>query len=162
MEEIRAGRKIQGSSLEINLNAGMQAKGLIDTGALLALLDADDGWHHRCVEAFSILRLPLGTTNAVLTELFHLVGHDERQMSAAWKLVRSDAFVLLSITNDDLPKLDELMHRYKDRPMDFADATLVLLAERLALTTVFTIDNDDFETYRVNGKKRLTVLPGRG
>jgi len=137
------------------------AKGLIDTGALLALLDADDAWHVRCVDAFSKLRLPLGTTNAVLTELFHLVGDSPRETSAAWKLIRSGAVILLPIDNDDLPHLETLMHRYSDRPMDYADATLVLLAERHSLTTVFTVDNNDFDTYRIHGKKRLTILPGR-
>ena len=39
------------------------------------------------------------------------------------------------------------MKRYPDRPMDFADATLVRLAQREGLTTVFTVDHDDFETY---------------
>lgn len=139
----------------------MLAKGLVDTGALLALLDADDAWHYRCVDAFAKLRLPLGTSNAVLTELFHLVGDSPSEMSAAWKLIRSGAVILLPIGNDDLPQLDKLMHRYMDRPMDYADATLVLLAERHSLTTVFTIDNNDFETYRVHGKKRLTIVPGR-
>lgn len=139
----------------------MLAKGLVDTGALLALLDADDAWHCRCVDAFSKLRLPLGTSNAALTELFHLVGDSRTELSAAWKMVRSGAIVLLPICNEDLPQLDKLMHRYNDRPMDYADATLVLLAERHSLTTVFTVDNNDFETYRIHGKKRLTIVPGR-
>lgn len=139
----------------------MLAKGLVDTGALLALLDADDAWHVRCVDAFSKLRLPLGTTNAVLTELFHWVGDGPQETSAAWKLIRSGAVILLPIDIDDLPQLEKLMHRYSDRPMDYADATLVLLAERHSLTTVFTVDNNDFETYRIHGKKRLTIVPGR-
>jgi len=139
----------------------VQAKGLVDTGALLALLDADDAWHSRCVDAFSKLRLPLGTTNAVLTELFHLVGDNTHETSAAWQLIRSGAVILLPIDNSDLPLLEKLMHRYNDRPMDYADATLVLLAERHSLTTVFTVDNNDFETYRIHGKKRLTIVPGR-
>ena len=48
-----------------------------------------------------------------------------------------------------------------DQPMDFADATLVHLAQRESLSTVFTIDHDDFETYRVGGRKRLRLLPSR-
>jgi predicted nucleic acid-binding protein len=54
------------------------------------------------------------------------------------------------------------MKTYWDRPMDFADATLVRLAERESLSTVFTIDNDDFETYRINGRTKFRVFPGRG
>jgi len=48
----------------------MRARGLIDTGAMLALLDADDRWHARCAVAFAGLRLPLATTGAVLAEFF--------------------------------------------------------------------------------------------
>jgi predicted nucleic acid-binding protein len=139
----------------------VRANGLIDTGALLAFLDADDAWHERCVDAFSDLRLPLATSGAILTELFHLLGENPRDVSAAWKLIRSGAITILPISDSDLPRLDELMKRYNDHPMDFADATLVLLAERESVTTIFSIDNNDFETYRIHGRKRFTVIPGR-
>jgi predicted nucleic acid-binding protein len=45
--------------------------------------------------------------------------------------------------------------------MDFADATLVHLAERESLTTVFTVDHDDFDTYRVGGRQRFRIVPAR-
>ena len=51
------------------------------------------------------------------------------------------------------------MHRYHDRPMDFADATLVHLAERKSLTTILTIDFSDFQTYRIDGRRRFRILP---
>jgi predicted nucleic acid-binding protein len=51
------------------------------------------------------------------------------------------------------------MIRYRDRPRDFADATVVRLAQRESLTTVFTIDHDDFETYRIEGRKRFRIVP---
>ena len=53
------------------------------------------------------------------------------------------------------------MRKYHDQPMDFADATLVYLAERETLNTVLTVDFDDFETYRIAGRRRFRVLPGR-
>jgi predicted nucleic acid-binding protein len=98
----------------------VRVEGLADTGALLAFLDADDKWHGRCVAAFERLRLPLGTTAAVLAELFHLLGGHSRNVTAAWRLLRSDAIAVLPIVDDDLPALDGLMRRYADRPMDFA------------------------------------------
>jgi predicted nucleic acid-binding protein len=45
--------------------------------------------------------------------------------------------------------------------MDFANATLVHLARRESLTTVFTVDHDDFETYRIDGRRRFRIVPGR-
>ena len=139
----------------------MTAGGLIDTGAILALLDRDDRWHRSCVEAFAKLRLPLVTSEAVLTELFHLVGDSRKEVDAAWKLVRSGALTVAPISDQDLPELHSLMARYWDRPMDFADATLVHLAQRESLSTILTIDHDDFETYRIGRRRRFRVTPSR-
>jgi uncharacterized protein len=68
---------------------------------------------------------------------------------------------VLPISDSDLPDLEALMIRYADRPMDFADATLVHLARREELVTIFTIDHDDFETYRIEGRRRFRIVPPR-
>ena len=138
----------------------MHVRALADTGALLACLDRDDPWHARCREAFAQCRLPLATSGAVLAELFHLLGDHPRDVAAAWRFLRAGAVTVLPISDADLADLDALMRKYHDRPMDFADATLVHLAQRESYSTVFTIDHDDFETYRV-GRRRLRVLPPR-
>ena len=139
----------------------MHIRALADTGALLASLNRDDPWHARCRDAFGDFRLPLSTSGAVLTELFHLVGDNPRDVEAAWAFIRSGAVTILPISDSDLPDLQGLMRKYRDRPMDFADATLVHLAQRESFSSVFTIDHDDFETYRVGGRKRLRILPSR-
>lgn len=139
----------------------MYVRALADTGALLAYLDAADRWHDRCRATLDQLRLPLTTSTAVLTELFHLVGDSSRELDLTWKFVRSGALVVAPIADLDLPEIEALMRKYHDCPMDFADATLVHLAQRESLFTIFTIDHDDFETYRVGGRKRLRILPPR-
>ena len=139
----------------------MHVRALADTGALLAYLDAADSWHDRCRLAFKEFRLPLTTSTGVLTELFHMVGDSPREMDITWKFVRSGALTIAPISDGDLPEIEALMRKYHDRPMDYADATLVHLAQRESLTTVFTIDHDDFETYRFGGRKRLRILPTR-
>ena len=136
-------------------------RALADTGALLAFLDRADDWHEPCREAFAQLQLPLATSTAVLTELFHLVGDSRVETDAVWRFVRSGTLTVLPIADADLPIIEALMRKYHDRPMDFADATLVHLAERVSLSTVFTIDQDDFETYRISGRKRFRILPQR-
>src|ERR1039458_7055047 len=117
------------------------ANALIDTGAILALLDRSDRWHDACVDAFRQLRLPLQTSEAVLTEVFHLVGDSRSEMEAAWKFVRSGALVLGTIEDAELTHLHGLMLRYGDCPMDFADATLVYLAKRESLSVILTVDH---------------------
>ncbi len=99
------------------------------------------------------------TTEAVLTELFHLVGDSRHEMEAARQLVNSGAIVLATIDHAELKAVHTLMTRYSDRPMDFADATLVHLAKREQLTTIFTVDHADFETYRIDGRRRFRIIP---
>ncbi len=137
----------------------MAAEALIDTGAILALLDRTDRWHKVCVDAFRQLRLPLVTSEAVLTELFHLVGDSRHEMTAAWKFIRSGAVRLAVIEDSELSEVEALMSRYWDRPMDFADATLVYLAKRERLSTVFTVDHADFNTYRNRGPQAVPDIP---
>jgi predicted nucleic acid-binding protein len=132
---------------------------LADTGAILAILDRDDRWHGVCVDALQQLRAPLLTSEAVLTELFHIFAETPHETQSAWTFIRSGALTLATITDDELPRLHELMTRYADRPMDFADATLVWLARRESISTIFTVDHADFSTYRIEGKRRFRILP---
>lgn len=94
----------------------------------------------------------------MLAELFHIL--EPHEHAAAWRLLRSGAVVVLPIGDEDLPDIEELMQKYRDRPMDFADATLVRLARRERTKTVFTVD-DDFLVYRIDGRQRFLVLPER-
>ena len=135
--------------------------GLIDTGAILAILDATDQWHSACLEALLSFRIPLLTTEAVLTETFHLTGKQAHNIERTWAFVRSGALTVRTTSDSDLPVLHALMAQYADRPMDFADATLVHVAARESISTILTIDHDDFSTYRLPGRKKFTILPRR-
>jgi uncharacterized protein len=139
----------------------MNASALIDTGAILALLDRDDEWHKSCHQAFNATPLPVLTTEAVLTEAFHLTTRDFGDMRGLWTLLSSGSIRLAGIEHDELLQIHSLMVQYRDRPMDFADATLVHLAARESISLILTLDHNDFETYRIGGRKRFTILPGR-
>ena len=139
----------------------MAASSLIDTGVILALIDRDDHWHTLSVEAFHHARLPLLTTEAVLTEVFHLTERNVHDVRGVWRLLRSGAIQMSPITNEELPQIQALMNDYADRPMDFADATLVHVAARERISTILTVDHDDFDTYRLPGRKAFTVVPRR-
>ncbi len=139
----------------------MPPAGLIDTGAVLAIVEFDDYWHLACLEALRSVQIPLFTTEAILTEAFHLVGRAHYDKERVWRFVLSGALAVCPMNDADLPALRALMTQYKDRPMDFADATLVHLAARESLSLILTVDHDDFETYRIAGRKRFTILPAR-
>ena len=134
---------------------------LIDTGVILALVDRNDGWHDACVQAYNHSRLPLLTTEAVLAEVFHLARRKVPDARGVWQLLRSGAIQMSEIAHGELSQIQTLMQDYADCPMDFADATLVHLAARERLGTILTIDHDDFETYRLPGRKKFTILPRR-
>jgi predicted nucleic acid-binding protein len=73
--------------------------------------------------------------------------------------VESGAVALATIEESELAQIHILMSRNWDRPMDFADATLVHLAKRESLATILTVDQADFATYRIEGRRRFHVLP---
>lgn len=139
----------------------MPSCGIVDTGAIIAIVAADQAWHEACLTALASLEMPLLTTEAVLTELFHLIAARHLNMNQTWNFVLSGAIEVRNMDHSDLPAIRGLMSQYKDRPMDFADATLVHLAARESLSLILTVDHDDFETYRIAGRKRFTILPHR-
>jgi uncharacterized protein len=139
----------------------MAASALVDTGAILALLDRDDQWHQACLETFGSVSYPLLTTEAVMTEVFNLAVRDFGRIEPAWEFFDSDNVILAPLTDSDLPNIRSLMFQYHDHPMDFADATLVHLANRESISLILTIDHNDFETYRFGGNKNFTLWPHR-
>lgn len=122
---------------------------LVDTGPFVALFDPRDGQHARCKALLQTLRGPLTTTVPVLTEVFHLL--PPMSLGAVRLrefLLRGGASVWF-MDQAALARAFALMDRYADHPMDLADASLVTAAETLGLRKVFTLDRNDFSTYRV-------------
>ena len=137
----------------------MAVDALIDTGAIFAILDKSDRWHSCCHATIRQLHWPLLTSEAVLAELFHLVGDSPSRKESTWQFLQSGAILLASIQHSELHYIHALMSRYADRPMDFADATLVYLAARDSIETILTVDQTDFSVYRIAGKRRFRMLP---
>lgn len=133
---------------------------LVDAGPLVAVVDASDRHHWRCVTAWRELQRPLGTVWPVITEAMDLLLDQPRGQEAVWEILERRAVRLLPLGEDDIPRIRELMAKYSDRPMDLADASLVHVAERDGVDTVFTVDDADFGVYRLHGRRRLRVIPG--
>lgn len=133
---------------------------LIDAGPLIALIDADDPDHVRCVETLNRMRLPLVTTWPAFTEAMYLLGRasDWRAQNALWRLLQRQDLVIPELSGRTCARAAQLMGKYADRPMDLADATLVALAEERDDNRVFTLDGD-FHVYRFKGRRRFEVIP---
>ena len=122
---------------------------LVDTGPLIALFDPQDRQHARCVNALKGLREPIMTTTPVLTEAFHILGPASIGSDRLREFIENGGLLVWFFDRPALTRAFELMELYADHPMDLADASLVTAAEALRTRRVFTIDRNDFETYRV-------------
>jgi hypothetical protein len=80
---------------------------------------------------------------------------------ALWEMIESGTVAILPLGNEDIARMKELMRRYRDLPMDMADAALVRVAERERLRRIFTVDHRDFQIYRPSRIGRFTLLPAR-
>jgi predicted nucleic acid-binding protein len=132
---------------------------LLDTGALVSLLDRSQAHHEKCRCVFGDWTGAVLSTEAVLTEATHLLAGVRGGRAACVDFFLSGGALLVPSTPTSLQRVRKLLDKYADLPMDFADATLVALAEELDCTSVLTTDRTDFSVYRVKGRKPFRILP---
>jgi len=132
---------------------------ILDTGAFVALLDRSEENHERCVEFFKAFFGRLLTTEPVLTETVYLLGPSFKSQKLAIEFILKGGGILIPQSPTSLSRAMVLMGKYKDMPMDFADATLVVLAEETGIHEIFTLDTKDFHTYRIRGRKTFALWP---
>lgn len=129
---------------------------LIDSGPLIALFDRNDKYHQASVEFIKKNRSELVTTLASITEVLHLLDFNRNAQIDFLNWVDAGAVTVEAITTDDFQRIRELIIKYSDLPMDFADACLVVLGEKLNISKVATIDRD-FDIYKLKGKRSFTT-----
>lgn len=132
---------------------------LVDAGPLVALLHRDDQNHGACVGALRGIRQSLVTAWPCVTEAMHLLAFSWQAQDALWELLGTGRLGLLPLDAADAPRMRELMRKYRDLPMDLADAALVRLGEREGIRMVFTTDRRDFSLYRPSRMGRFTIIP---
>lgn len=130
---------------------------LVDAGALIALLDRSDANHAACVAALRDLSDPLLTVMPAVTEAMHLLSGVPRAQDAIFDMIDDDVVAVAKIGIADLRRMKTLMRKYRDLPMDFADAALVRMAERERLTRILTFDRH-FKVYALPGGARFVML----
>jgi uncharacterized protein len=132
---------------------------LLDTGALVALLDRSQNAHEKCKRFYQTWHGQAVTTEAVLTEATHLLSDVPRGATTCLDFVLRGGVFVVPSSSASLQRCRNLMEKYSDLPMDFADSTLVVLAEELNTELIFTLDRD-FKVYRIRGRKSFRLLPG--
>jgi len=133
---------------------------LCDTSPIVAILGKDQRKRQDCADVCSDLREPLLTTCHCLTEASYLLQNHSgwSAVKKLWDYLDNEILQLHELTRDDYRRMKVLMERYKDRPMDMADASLVAAAEALNQRTIFTLDSD-FYIYRFRNTDTFQVIP---
>jgi uncharacterized protein len=133
---------------------------LIDTGFLLAVLDADDQLHDHCVAALVREQRPL-LPDAVLPELAYMVLRElgyEVLITFLNSLLRGE-LELERATRSDLARATEILEKYADNRVDFVDCIVFAMAERLNIRRVLTVDRRHFSSFRPQHYSHFEILP---
>ncbi len=135
---------------------------LCDAGVLFCLVDRTQTQHAAYKNMISGLAKPLVTTWSCLTEAMYLALHRGGWMmqKSLGQLILDKMLIIQEIQENDYIRLFALMEQYRDRPMDLADATLVLTAEKTGYRQILTLDTD-FLFYRINNSDTFEILPVR-
>ena len=137
----------------------MCASVLVDAGPLVALFDRSDPHHDVCVQTLMVLREPLVTVWPAFAEAMYLLNFSWDAQRALWEMLEGDALRMLVLDDLDAPRMKALMQKYRDFPMDLADAALVRVAERDKISNIFTLDRRHFRAYRPSGIRAFSILP---
>ena len=132
---------------------------LLDTGPFVALLDRSERNHKRCAAFFREFRGRLLTTEPVLTEAVYLLGPSFPRQRPALDFILAGGAELVPMMPALLKRCAHLMSKYSDVPMDYADATLVAVAETLGIRDILTLDRRGFSVYRYSSRGAFRIFP---
>ena len=131
---------------------------IMDTGPWVAFIDRSEARHKECVGWLRQFNGSIFSSEAVLTEVLYLLNFSYRSQSAAIDFVLKGAVSLVPLSLESLKKTEKLMEKHKDIPMDYADATLVSLADDLSIHHIISFDKH-FNIYRPSSKQPFLMLP---
>ena len=117
-------------------------KCLIDAGPLIALFDRDDKFHISIKDFIKRFKGRLYTSWPVITEVLHMLDYSVNTQIDFLKWVRKGALDIKQITTEDISRIIEFSENYSDIPMDFADASLIIIAESESIKEIISIDAD--------------------
>jgi len=134
---------------------------IVDTSFLFALADSRDANHQRAVDIAAVIDDLLILPITVLPEVCYLI--DSRLGYAAMRCfvetVAAGDLQVESVNREDLLRVTEVLNQYADARVDFVDATIVTLAERLKVTRILTLDRRHFELFRPQHCTAFEILP---
>jgi predicted nucleic acid-binding protein len=133
------------------------AQVIVDTGPIVAILDASDALHDWAAESLKMIQPPLITCEAVLTEVCFLLRRQPRALVAIADLVEKRILEINFSLAEEIGPVFRLLDRFKNVPISLADACLVRSSELHPQLPVFTLDSD-FQIYRRNRRQKIPLL----
>ena len=130
---------------------------LVDAGPLIALLNPRDQDHARCVAFLQDYTGSLITTWPVISEASHMLSPSVNAQIALLKWIERGALEVRHIDVHAVQRIIVYTEKYRDRPMDLADASLVTLAIVTSVIDIISIDSN-FDIYRLPNKRKLNNL----
>jgi len=127
---------------------------LLDAGPLIALFDSSEKHHLRIRSFLNKSSYRFVSTLAVFAEVSHMLDFSVKAQKDFYEWVMYKGVIISDINQNDMPRLVELTDKYADLPMDFADATLIITAEKTGIREIISLDKD-FDIYRLPGKERI-------
>ncbi len=132
---------------------------ILDTGPLVAFLNATDRYHAWSTRVLEGIEAPVLSCEAVLSEACFLLRHSKGGREAVMKLVERGLVRLPFRLEAESALVRRLLARYSNVPMSLADACLVRMSEQSPESVVLTLDRD-FRIYRRQGRNVVpTVMP---
>ncbi len=131
---------------------------LLDTGVIVALLDRSERLHEACAAGVRELEAPLITCEAVVAESCYLLRNLAGAAEAVIDNVAAGIFQIPFQLSREAVGVKQVLHKYRDRKMDLADACLIRLADEFGTADILTLDRD-FTVYRWGRNKAFRMLP---
>jgi uncharacterized protein len=135
---------------------------LVDTGPIVAILNPEDSYHQICLEASSTIDGPLYTCWPVITEAAHLLSYSSKAVQRLLNSLDGSFLRLFALDATEAKAVGAVMKRYENLRAQLADASLVYLAAREQIETIFTLDRRDFSVYRTGKGGAFRIIPQVG
>ena len=134
---------------------------IADTGALISHLDVLEPEHERVTAIIDAERDPIVISPFVLAELDYLIGKrlGTRAARTALDELSGGAYEIATFGVEDVRRTLRVLDRHPERRLGLTDASLVVLADRYAATTILTVDRRDFAGLARGDGTPLTILP---
>lgn len=131
----------------------------IDAGPIIALINRRDAYHEQCKGVLRDIPVPMFTVWPAVVEAYYLLERDAGPSEQLLHWLQAAHVRIIDLRMQEIRRMWQLIRKYRDLPMDLADAALVAACERMKIRKVLTVDRRDFLIYRPSHVDQFEVLP---